>query len=187
MNPRTAPQLAGIVQQPLWRRAFCVGGKRLGACWKAKHRWQVPVLRGNAGALAAAHSCGTHLRRQILRVTKMSIPQRSVAVSGRSHCKLCLDLIDSGTDRIGVEAFLAGRMATAWMHPACFFKDVRVERADVRAFLFPLSPTLLGTSRLPCVSLVPSFPGARRALMDSVWLPSRRRTGASAGSLSRPA
>lgn len=62
----------------------------------------------------------------------MGVPQRSVAVSNRSHCKICLDLIDAGTDRIGVEAFLAGRMATAWMHPACFFGKIYVERADVR-------------------------------------------------------
>lgn len=62
----------------------------------------------------------------------MSIPQRSPATSGRSHCKLCLELIEASTDRIGVEAFLAGRMATAWMHPSCFFGEIKVERADVR-------------------------------------------------------
>jgi len=57
------------------------------------------------------------------------------ATSGRASCKRCLSKIGEGELRVGVQAYVAGRVVTVWLHPPCFLSECSWDRATARALL----------------------------------------------------
>lgn len=49
--------------------------------------------------------------------------------TGRARCKecTCLTRIEKGNLRVGAPMFAQGRTVTAWFHPHCFIKGIKVE------------------------------------------------------------
>ena len=45
------------------------------------------------------------------------------AKSGKAHCRSCDQLIDKDTPRVGMEAFITGRVSMTWQHIDCFIKN----------------------------------------------------------------
>ena len=58
----------------------------------------------------------------------MSLPTLERAKTGRSTCRGCGEGISAGDLRVGVEAFVAGRVAMTWQHPACALRACHLER-----------------------------------------------------------
>jgi len=46
------------------------------------------------------------------------------AKSGRAKCRRCLEKIEKGSMRIGLDSWIAGRLATTWQDPSCFAKGM---------------------------------------------------------------
>jgi hypothetical protein len=51
------------------------------------------------------------------------------AKTGRSRCRLCMEHIEKGKIRVGMEAWIAGRKSMTWQHPRCFIRNIVVEEA----------------------------------------------------------
>jgi len=50
------------------------------------------------------------------------------ATTGRSKCRKCLKNIGKGELRIGLQAFIAGRVSNTWQHPTCFLENIEISR-----------------------------------------------------------
>ncbi|KAK3279275.1 hypothetical protein CYMTET_12830, partial [Cymbomonas tetramitiformis] len=55
------------------------------------------------------------------------------AVSARAACRTCGCVIAKGSWRVGVEAWVRGRVCMTWQHPACFLEGVRVEHCSKKS------------------------------------------------------
>ena len=58
----------------------------------------------------------------------MSLPKLETAKTGRSTCRGCGEGIVQGTLRLGVEAFVSGRVVVTWQHPICALRACYLER-----------------------------------------------------------
>jgi len=56
-----------------------------------------------------------------------SLVTTAQAVSSRSTCRKCKQIIEKGEMRVGVEAWVAGRQSMTWQHPICFVSNLDVE------------------------------------------------------------
>eukprot|EP00468_Gymnochlora_sp_CCMP2014_P003528 CAMPEP_0167750938 /NCGR_PEP_ID=MMETSP0110_2-20121227/6274_1 /TAXON_ID=629695 /ORGANISM="Gymnochlora sp., Strain CCMP2014" /LENGTH=237 /DNA_ID=CAMNT_0007636325 /DNA_START=120 /DNA_END=830 /DNA_ORIENTATION=+ len=52
------------------------------------------------------------------------------AKTGRSRCRKCMETIQKGEVRIGMNAWIAGRNAVTWQHPVCFFENISFTREN---------------------------------------------------------
>ena len=59
----------------------------------------------------------------------MTIPKLEHAKTGRSTCRGCGEGIAVGELRVGIEAFVAGRVADTWQHPKCALEHCFLEVA----------------------------------------------------------
>ena len=48
------------------------------------------------------------------------------AKTGRSKCRGCMEVLEQGEMRIGMESWMVGRAVTVWQHPRCFADNVVV-------------------------------------------------------------
>ena len=48
------------------------------------------------------------------------------AKTGRSKCRQCMEALDQGEMRVGMESWMVGRAVTVWQHPRCFADNVVV-------------------------------------------------------------
>ena len=48
------------------------------------------------------------------------------AKTGRSKCRHCMEALDQGEMRVGMESWMVGRAVTVWQHPRCFAGNVVV-------------------------------------------------------------
>ena len=60
----------------------------------------------------------------------MSFPKLEYAKTGRSTCRRCGEAIAAGDLRVGIEAFVAGRVADTWQHPRCALEACYLERCS---------------------------------------------------------
>ena len=58
----------------------------------------------------------------------MSLPKLETAKTGRSTCRGCGEGIAQGALRLGVEAFVSGRVVVTWQHPICALRACYLER-----------------------------------------------------------
>ena len=58
----------------------------------------------------------------------MSIPKLETAKTGRSTCRGCGEVIAQGALRLGVDAFVSGRVVTTWQHLTCALNACYLER-----------------------------------------------------------
>ena len=62
----------------------------------------------------------------------MSFPKVERAKTGRSTCRGCGEGIAADEMRVGIEAFVAGRVADTWQHPICALKACFLEVAPAK-------------------------------------------------------
>ena len=48
------------------------------------------------------------------------------AKTGRSKCRRCMEMLNAGELRVGMESWMVGRQVVVWQHPACFLQSVEV-------------------------------------------------------------
>jgi hypothetical protein len=48
------------------------------------------------------------------------------AKTGRSKCRKCMEKLEEGEYRVGMQAWIMGRQAVTWQHPACFTSKIHV-------------------------------------------------------------
>lgn len=48
------------------------------------------------------------------------------AKTGRSKCRRCLEPLQMGVTRVGMESWMVGRQVIVWQHPTCFFEGVHI-------------------------------------------------------------
>ena len=58
------------------------------------------------------------------------LPKLEYAKTGRSTCRRCGEAIAAGDLRVGIEAFVAGRVADTWQHPRCALEACYLERCS---------------------------------------------------------
>merc|ERR1711865_349401 len=51
-------------------------------------------------------------------------------MGGRSKCRSCLEQIEKGEIRVGMEAWIMGRQAITWQHPKCFLHNIKCDEAS---------------------------------------------------------
>ena len=56
------------------------------------------------------------------------------AKTSRSKCRGCMEPIEQGAKRVGMESWMVGRQVTVWQHPCCFLKQVGIceEKSSAR-------------------------------------------------------
>ena len=69
-------------------------------------------------------------RRAHAPTASMSFPKLEYAKTGRSTCRRCGEAIAAGDLRVGIEAFVAGRVADTWQHPRCALEACYLERCS---------------------------------------------------------
>ena len=107
----------------------------------------------------------------------MSFPKLERAKTGRSTCRGCGEGIAAGELRVGIEAFVAGRVADTWLHPrcalnACFLEVAPAKRGKCKATDEPFAQ---GDARLTLCSKdhktfygVKGMGDALRPILDAV-------------------
>ena len=48
------------------------------------------------------------------------------AKTGRSKCRRCLEMLEAGALRVGMESWMVGRQVTVWQHPKCMLAGLQV-------------------------------------------------------------
>ena len=107
----------------------------------------------------------------------MSFPKLERAKTDRSTCRGCGEGIAAGELRVGIEAFVAGRVADTWQHPrcalnACFLEVAPAKRGKCKATDEPFAK---GDARLTLCSKdhktfygVKGMGDALRPILDAV-------------------
>ena len=107
----------------------------------------------------------------------MSFPKLERAKTGRSTCRGCGEGIAADEMRVGIEAFVAGRVADTWQHPrcalnACFLEVAPAKRGKCKATDEPFAK---GDARLALCSKdhktfygVKGMGDALRPILDAV-------------------
>uniref|UniRef100_A0A7S4DXD7 PARP-type domain-containing protein n=1 Tax=Lotharella globosa TaxID=91324 RepID=A0A7S4DXD7_9EUKA len=62
---------------------------------------------------------GSHFE-QILKVEN--------AKTGRSKCRKCMEKLEKGELRVGMQAWIMGRQSMTWQHPKCFMENISFTR-----------------------------------------------------------
>jgi len=76
------------------------------------------------------------------------------AKTGRSKCRRCLEPIQQGEKRVGMESWMVGRQVMVWQHPACFLDGVAIstETSGRGKCKLTKAPFVAGERRISCTA-----------------------------------